>query len=205
MTGARDDDELAGGSPRDPVRLPPWLQVLGAIAVLSLIGFVVGRAGGHDPGPAPAPRPRPTGVTPTSIDSNPVLTDVTGPLRAPDLCVSTFRNTLTVLFTLENASLSRVTVLQVSARLPIGGLKAADVLLPAKPTCRAVAAAGRRLVLVPGRKVAVALQFRLPPECPAPYPVWADVYLVGRGETPMTQRIPLLNDLGGYDFTSCNG
>ena len=59
-------------------------------------------------------------------------------------------------------------------------------------------------MLQPGERVPVSLGFKLPPECPAPYPVQADVAVAERGSTPTQQRLHLLNDLGGYDFPSCH-
>ena len=199
------DDELAGGTGRDPVHVPRLVQVLALVLVVAAGAVVALRGRDGGPAPAPAPTSGPTGAwsSPPTPVAGTVGPPLTGPLRAPDLCVRTMRNTLSVQFTLENVAPGRVTVLAVTARLPIGGLEATGVQLPADGTCPAVAAAGSSLVLEPGAKVPVALRFRLPPECPAPYPVYADVELVGTGETPTSQQIPLLADLGGYDFTSC--
>jgi hypothetical protein len=202
-------DELSGGSSREPLRPPRWVQLVALLAVVLVGGAVALSRAGSDAdsgGGTPSSR-RPAdgapGGTPPGLVVGAGTPPLTGPLLAPDLCVSTDQRTLTVRFTVRNGSLSRVTVLEVAGRLPIGGLVAAGVRLPASRTCPGVTGAGTDLVLEPGDEVPVALRFRLPPDCPAPYPVFADVSFVGRGETPMTQQLPLLADLGGYDFTSC--
>jgi hypothetical protein len=48
----------------------------------------------------------------------------------------------------------------------------------------------------------VALRLGLPPTCPAPYPVEADLTERRDGRT-VTAGVHLLNDLGGIHFTTC--
>lgn len=203
MTG-RASDELEGGSEADPVRLPPWLQVLAAVAVLSLVGFFVGR-GADSLAPAvgvPSSTPSPLGGTGDTGD-----TGLAGPLTVGALCTHTDGGaSLLVQFQIENVGLARVTVLAVRPVLPMGGLRPGRVTLPRSPSCGTPAArTGPSTVLEPGARVGVQLAFGLPPECPAPYPVQADVDLMTAGETPGTQRLPLLGDLGGIHFAACDG
>ena len=212
---APERDELAGGTDRDPVRFPTWVSVVG-LALAVLVGwFVVARTSGGDDstrsahststaspaatasaeGPGTAPAPVNTGYPPLE-----------GPLRQiGDLCVQIpTPSTMVVEFEVENAGLDQVEVLSLSAHLPIGGLDPTGGIAPAKSLCGRPVDPATSTVLQPGERVPVSLGFNLPPECPAPYPVQADVALVARGSTPTTQRLALLSDLGGYDFPTCH-
>jgi hypothetical protein len=207
---APDRDELAGGADRDPVRLPTWVSVVG-LALAVLVGwFVVARtSGGDDQGSAAQSTAAASSDEPRVAPPEPVATGyppLEGPLRQTgDLCVQTpDRHTMIVEFEVENAGLDQVEVLSLSAHLPIGGLEPTGGKVPARSLCGRPVVPTRSTVLQPGERVPVSLGFRLPPECPKPYPVQADVALAERGSTPTTQRLALLNDLGGYDFASCH-
>jgi hypothetical protein len=216
---APERDELAGGADRDPVRLPTWVSVVG-LALAVLVGwFVVARtSGGDDPGPSAhstsTASPGSTGSTasadePRVAPSEPVATGyppLEGPMRLiGDLCVQTQDpRTMIVEFEVENAGVHQVEVLSLSAHLPIGGLDPTGGKVPARSLCGRPVDPATSTVLQPGERVAVSLGFNLPPECPAPYPVQADVALAEQGSPPTTQRLHLLNDLGGYDFASCH-
>ena len=209
---APERDELAGGADRDPVRLPTWVGVVG-LAFAVLVGwFVVDRTSGGDD-PARAAHGTPTASTASAdeprVAPEPVNTGyppLEGPLRQTgDLCVQTpTRRIMIVEFEVENAGLDQVEVLSLSAHLPIGGLDPTGGKVPASSLCGQPVVPARSTVLQPGERVPVSLGFNLPPECPAPYPVQADVAVAERGSTPTQQRLHLLNDLGGYDFASCH-
>jgi hypothetical protein len=209
---APERDELAGGGEdRDPVRLPTWVSVVG-LALAVLVGwFVVARTSGSDDSAASAhrtPTPSASADEPRVAPTEPVNTGyppLEGPLRLTGhLCVQTpDPRKLVVEFEVENAGLERVEVLSLSAHLPIGGLDPNGGKVPARSLCGRPVDPATSTVLQPGQRVPVSLGFILPPECPAPYPVQADVALAVRGSTP-TQRLHLLNDLGGYDFPSCH-
>ena len=209
---APERDELAGGSDRDPVRFPTWVSVVG-LALAVLVGwFVVARTSGGDgstpsahststPSTASADGPR---TAPAAVNTG--YPPLEGPLRQTgDLCVQTpTPGTMVVEFEVENAGLDQVEVLSLSAHLPIGGLDPTGGTAPAKSLCGRPVDPATSTVLQPGERLPVSLGFNLPPECPAPYPVQADVALVARGSTPTTQRLALLSDLGGYDFPTCH-
>jgi len=213
---APDRDELAGGTDRDPVQLPAWVSVVG-LALVVLVGwFVVARTSGGD-NSTPSAHGTSTASTapsastdgPRTAPAEPVATGyppLEGPLRQTgDLCVQTpSPGTMVVEFELENAGLDQVEVLSLSAHLPIGGLDPTGGEAPAEFLCGRPVDPATSTVLQPGERVPVSLGFNLPPECPAPYPVQADVALVARGSTPTTQRLALLSDLGGYDFPTCH-
>ena len=210
---APERDELAGGADRDPVRLPTWVGVVG-LALAVLVGwFVVARTSGSDdsaasahgtttPSTASADEPRVAPPEPVNTGYPPLE----GPLRViGGLCVQTpTRRTMIVEFELENVGLDPVEVLSLSAHLPIGGLDPTGGKVPANSLCGQPVVPARSTVLQPGERVPVSLGFKLPPECPAPYPVQADVAVAEKGSTPTQQRLHLLNDLGGYDFPSCH-
>jgi hypothetical protein len=209
---APERDELAGGADRDPVRLPTWVSVVG-LALAVLVGwFVVDRtSGGDDPAASAhgAPTPSTASADEPGVAPEPVPTGyppLEGPLRAlGGLCVQTADpRKMVVEFEVENAGLDQVEVLSLSAHLPIGGLDPTGGKVPARSLCGKPVDPATSTVLQPGERVPVSLGFNLPPECPAPYPVQADVAVAERGSTPTTQRLILLNDLGGYDFPSCH-
>jgi hypothetical protein len=214
---APERDELVGGADRDPARFPPWVSVVG-LALAVLVGwFVVARtSGGDDAAPSahstatsPIAPSASSADSPSTSASAPVATGyppLEGPLRLTgDLCVQTpDPRTMVVEFEVENAGRDQVEVLSISAHLPIGGLDPTGGKAPAASLCGRPVDPATSTVLQPGQAVPVSLGFNLPPECPAPYPVQADVALVARGSTPTTQRLHLLSDLGGYDFASCH-
>jgi hypothetical protein len=210
---APERDELAGGSDRDPVRFPTWVGLVG-LALAVLVGwFVVARTSGGDE-PTPSAHGTSTGSTasadePGAGSPSPGATGyppLEGPLRVMGgLCVQTpDPRTMLVEFELENAGPAQVEVLSLSAHLPIGGLDPTGGKAPARSLCGRPVDPATSTVLQPGERVPVSLGFILPPECPAPYPVQADVALLARGSTPTIQRLHLLNDLGGYDFATCH-
>jgi hypothetical protein len=210
---APERDELAGGGDRDPVRLPTWVSMAG-LALAVLVGwFVVARtSGGDDPAASAHRTPTPSTASadePRVAPPQPVNTGyppLEGPLRQTgDLCVQVpTRRTMIVEFEVENAALDPVEVLSLSAHLPIGGLDPTGGKVPARSLCGRPVDPATSTVLQPGERVPVSLGFKLPPECPAPYPVYADVAVAEQGSTSTTQRLALLNDLGGYDFASCH-
>jgi len=208
---APERDELAGGTDRDPVQFPTWVSVVG-LALVVLVGwFVVARTSGDDSAPSAHSTPTPSSASADEPRAapEPVNTGyppLEGPLRViGGLCVQTpSPRSMIVEFELENTGVDQVEVLSLSAHLPIGGLDPTGGKVPARSLCGRPVDPGTSKVLQPGARVPVSLGFNLPPECPAPYPVQADVALAERGSTPSQQRLHLLNDLGGYDFPSCH-
>jgi hypothetical protein len=201
-------DELQGGSEPDPGRRSPWVQALAAVAVLAVALLAV-RGAVRSPDPAPAPTPTSTATGQPTRTPDPVVTagdaGLAGPLAVGAVCPHTDgTHTLSVQFQIENIGVGRVTVLAVRPVLPIGGLRPGKVTLPRSPDCGTPAAhTGTSTVLEPGDRVGAQLDFGLPAGCPAPYPVEADVDLLMVGESPGTQQLLLLADLGGLDFTTC--
>jgi hypothetical protein len=198
------DDELMAGPARPPrQRFPIWSQGVIAVVVLAVLGALA--LNRSDP-PAPPPPP-PTGTTPTPTSA--LVQNGTGPLSVGAVCVHTDGSRLLrVQFQMINTGIARVTVIGVSPYLPVGGLRPVSVTLPRSPSCGTPAArTGPSTVLEPGERVGAQLGFRLPADCPTPYPVQADVDVLVAGENPGTQRLALLNDLGGYEqlFIRCGG
>ena len=201
-------DELRGGAEREPLGWPRGVKVAAAVVAVAVVGFLSTRVDGGseqavDPSPSPSRSTSPTQLAvPDEVDVQPPLSQP-GPFGIHAVCAHTdHRERLTVVVDVSNGSLDRVTVLAVTAALPIGGPTLTGVRLPAKP-CSPEAAGGRALLMRPRGTVSAALRFRLPPECPTPYPVQAVVSYLGAGEQPRTQRLHLLNDLGDLEFDTC--
>jgi hypothetical protein len=205
------DDELMAGPDRPPRQLfPIWSQVLIAVVVLAVLGaLALNRSDPPAPPPLPAPTSSTSTPTPTSAPTAALVQNGTGPLSVGAVCVHTDGSRLLrVQFQMINTGVARVTVTGVSSYLPVGGLRPVSVTLPRSPSCGTPAArTGPSTVLEPGERIGAQLAFRLPAECPTPYPVQADVDVLVAGENPGTQRLALLNDLGGYEqfFTRCGG
>ena len=204
-------DQLRGGPDREPRRVPRWVQALAAVAVASVVAVLAGHGYGRPAGePAAQSTPR------SSVHDRPegtfspaegqVAEKAAGPLAVGAVCTHTDGTRhLQVQFQVINAGLGRVTVVAVRPFLPIGGLRPRAVVMPRSPSCGTPAArTGASAVLEPGERVGVQLSFLLPPACPVPYPVQADVDLLVVGESPGTQRLALLSDLGGFHFASCD-
>jgi hypothetical protein len=198
------DDELVGGADREPARVPRWATALGALPAVAVVGLVVTRGGGEPSTVAPSPSSSATSPSPSTRTGYPPLE---GPLAITgQTCLTTQRGRFTITFGLQNTGLGRVTVLSVAAHLPLGGLRPTGGRVPATRSCGgAEIDPGTSTVLEPGDRVPASLGFELPADCPAPWPVQVDVAVVGPGETPGTQRIPVLADLGGYHvpFGTC--
>ena len=208
MSGA--GDQLRGGPDREPRRVPRWVQALAAVAVASVVGLVAVHGENRQPGePAAGSTRHPGAHDPPEItfpQGGQVAENAAGPLAVGAVCTHTDGSRhLQVQFQVINAGLGRVTVLAVRPFLPIGGLRPRAVVMPRSPSCGTPAArTGASAVLEPGDRVGVQLSFLLPPACPVPYPVQADVDLLVVGESPGTQRLALLSDLGGFHFASCD-
>lgn len=200
-----DQDELHGGPERTPRGIPRWLQPVAVTVVIVVLGALALK-GPDSPGSSPDP---PASADP-SASSAPATEDVvgagTGPLALGAVCTHTDgTRSLQVQFQVLNAGIARVTVMAVRAVLPVGGLRPTRVVLPRSPSCGTPAArTGPSTLLEPGERVGVQLDFRLPPECPAPYPVQADIDVLVAGESPGTQRLAVLPDLGDTHFAACD-
>jgi hypothetical protein len=198
-----DADELSAGAERDLVRFPRWLSVLAAVVAVAVAGYVA---------------LRPADETPQDDqrhDSASPSAPATGypPLQGPvaltgQTCLTLDRNRMTFVFGLQNVSPAPVSVLSVSAHLPIGGLTPLGGRVPAERTCGgATVGSDRSTTLDPGDRIPVSLSFERVDDCPAPYPVQIDVALRdGPGDT-QTQRVAVLPDLGSFvdDFPACAG
>ncbi len=123
-----------------------------------------------------------------------------------ETCLTLGRNRMTLVFGLQNKSPAPVSVLSVSAHLPIGGLIPRGGRVPAEQTCGGAAVSGDwSTTLNPADRIPVSLSFQRVDECPAPYPVQVDVAVQDRQGGSQTQRVAVLADLGGYadQFPAC--
>jgi hypothetical protein len=207
-------DELAGGSARSPFRVPRWVSGLAGVLVIAAAGYIAVQQGTGTGDPAPR-AVAPTRTPPSDLSStapftslpqlgpNPMGEDY--PLAVGSVCTTTdHKRHLSVGFDLSNVDPKQVRVLSVAPSLPVGGLHPAGVVVPGARPCPGLSR-GSHLVLDQSEHVTIRLKFRLPAECPKPFPVGA--YIVvreGRGRVS-TQRILLLSDLGQLSFRSCPG
>jgi hypothetical protein len=192
-------DEIQQGPARQRRRRPPpgWLLGVVIAAVVAVGVWTALRPGSlASPSASPAPAPRPTAVAP-SPSTVAQLVHV-GAVCKP---VTDGARTLTVSFTVVSLASTPITLADIHPSLPMGGLTTLSSTVEGG-TCDAPdpTSAGRRLA--PGGSAAVVFTFRLPRECPAPYPVQAYV-LVGVGDGVVADGVPVLADLGGVDFTAC--
>jgi hypothetical protein len=111
------------------------------------------------------------------------------------------RRTLALSFTLVNISSKDVTLIDVTPQLPIGGLR------PLRPntaggTCEHPGREAPGGLLIPGATQLITMRFRLPEECPQPFPVQARVKLRANHMVGTT-TVGIYSDLGAIDFDTC--
>lgn len=180
-----------------------WL--IGIVSVLAAGAAVLALRGGvTDSDPAPTPTPP---LLSTYESPPPVPTESPRPptaLAYQDLCdvATDHRSTLRVVFSLVNTGPAGVTLLEVTPLLPL------PRPTPVGTTVRGGACTepGRPLsggVVAPRAQAVVTMDFTLPPECPKPYPVQA-IVTERVGGVVRTGEVTLLNDLGPYDFDTCD-
>jgi hypothetical protein len=199
-------DEVSGGPGSGSRRLRTALLVLvaGAVVVAAVVSLRRGvepvRA--RPPASPPAEQmPAPPGQlapAPTEpLPAVPALTvgEVCEPLRTDG------RSRLDVSFTLVNTVPGPVTLIRVTPVFPLSGLRELSTEYRGG-TCAAPGAPLRTGDVRAGGTLLVVLRLALPPTCPAPYPVEADLTERRDGHTA-TAGIHLLNDLGNLHFTTC--
>jgi hypothetical protein len=145
----------------------------------------------------PAPPGRVEPVPPEPLPAVPALLvgEVCQPLRTDG------RSRLDVSFTLVNSVPGPVTLIRVTPVFPLAGLRELSTEYRGG-TCNAPGAPLRTGDVPAGGTLLVVLRLALPPTCPAPYPVEADL-TERRGGHTATAGIHLLNDLGTVRFTTC--
>ena len=186
MTEPRPD-ELRGGAEREPLRLAARGDGRSRRRRCRRRGVPVDpagrrfRAGGRPvAGSVPLRVAHAAALSPTQVDVQPPLSQP-GPFGIQAVCARTdHRQRLTVVVDVSNGSLDRVTVLDVTAELPIGGPTLTAVTLPAKPC--SPEAGGRALLMRPRGTVSAALQLPAPARVPDAVPG------AGRGLLPRAGR-----------------
>lgn len=192
-------DEISGGP---PVRRPARTVLLVLVAVAVIVAGLMGLRRGEPARPVAAP------TTPAfSYEPEPVPTGLppaVGALGLRGLCAvrSDYRTTLEVEFALENSTAAPVTLVAVTPRLPLGGLRVRGTSVRSG-SCRDTGAAVREAGAVPGRGiVVVTFRLGLPATCPQALPVLATVRDRAAGRD-VTAEVTLLADLGGIRFETC--
>jgi hypothetical protein len=198
-------EEIEVGQPEDdgPAGLSPLTWVALAVGCV-LVGLVFMLFHGP-PEPVAAPPPSPTASSPFSgiIGGQGINTRPDERLALGRICpaVTDGSSTLAVSFTLVNISTRDVTLLDVEPVLPIGGLK------PHGPntaggTCEHPLKETPGGLLGPGATQLITMHFRLPKECPQPFPVQAQIKLRANQMVGMT-TVGVYSDLGSIDFDTC--
>jgi hypothetical protein len=199
-------DEI--GSDARPTSRRTRVLLAWLVAAAVLVAGVVALRRGVDPvevrppaSPPAAQMPSlPGQVGPAPTESLPpvpalLLSEVCQPLRTDG------RTTLDVSFTLVNTVRRPVTLVRIKPVFPRPGMRELSTEYRAG-SCGAPGPALRTGEVRSGGTMLVALRLGLPPTCPAPYPVEADLTERRDGRT-VTAGVHLLNDLGGIHFTTC--
>jgi hypothetical protein len=199
-------DEIGSDAPATSPRTRVVVAWLVAAAVL-VAGLVALRRGVDPVGVRPPASPPaaqmpslPGQLGPSVAESLPpvpalLVSEVCRPLRTDG------RSRLDVSFTVVNTIQRPVTLVRITPVFPLAGLRelstdyrAGSCATPGPPVHDRDVRSGGSLL--------VELQLALPPTCPAPYPVEADLTERRDGRT-VTAGVHLLNDLGGIHFTTC--
>jgi hypothetical protein len=180
----------------------------GLVAAAVVVAGVIALRRGVDPvevqppaSPPAAQMPSPPGQlgpAPTgSLPAVPALlvSEVCRPLRTDG------RSRLDVTFMLVNSLPRPVTLVRITPVFPLPGLRALSTGYQAG-SCSAAGPPQRTGVVRGGGTLLVVLRLALPPTCPAPYPVEAELTERRDGRT-VTAGVHLLSDLGGVHFTTC--
>jgi hypothetical protein len=112
------------------------------------------------------------------------------------------RTTLDVSFTLTNTLGRPVTLIRITPVFPLSGLRGLSTEYRAGSCAHHPGAPSHSGDVRGGGTLLVVLRLGLPPTCPAPYPVEADLTERRDGRT-VTAGVHLLSDLGGIRFTTC--
>jgi hypothetical protein len=145
-------------------------------------------------GPSPS-GPPPVSAVPAVPVSALLVREVCRPLRTDG------RSRLDVAFTLLNTLPRPVTLLRITPVFPLPGLRPLGTEYRAG-SCAAPGPALRTGDVRGGGTLLVVLRLGLPPTCPAPYPVEAELTERRDGRT-VTTGLHLLSDLGDVPFTTC--
>jgi hypothetical protein len=199
-------DEI--GSDARPTSRRTRVLLAWLVAAAVLVAGVVALRRGVDPvevrppaSPPAAQMPSlPGQVGPAPTESLPpvpalLVSEVCQPLRTDG------RTTLDVSFTLVNTVRRPVTLVRIKPVFPLPGMRELSTEYRAG-SCGAPGPALHTGDVRSGGTMLVALRLGLPPTCPAPYPVEADLTERRDGRT-VTAGVHLLNDLGGIHFTTC--
>ena len=182
--------------------------LVGLVAAAVVLAGVVALRRGIDPvevRPPASPSavqmpPLPGQLAPAPTESLPavpalLVSEVCQPLRTDG------RSRLDVSFTLVNTLARPVTLVRITPVFPLAGLRGLSTEYRAG-SCAAPGAPLHAGDVRGGGMLLVVLRLGLPPSCPAPYPVEADLTERRDGRT-VTAGVHLLSDLGGVRFTTC--
>lgn len=199
MTG-QGPDELRRGSEHRSASVPRWVAAPVIAVLVSAGAAAVLHGGGNlraDEAPSPAPTTTPTRML-ASVDPLTMITSSDGVCTRTD-----HRRRVSVSFGVVNLASVPVVVRKVTPVLPLGGLRLTQQSI-GLASCGQLQGTQGTMVLTPGRSLVVLFTFALSKQCPAPFPVQAEVTVsrVG-GARQVSVTVPVLNDLGGLEFEQC--
>jgi hypothetical protein len=202
------DDILEQGRDRPQIRWwPSLLRRPGlrwpsrpAAALLVAAGLVAGLAAGYAAGDHRAAS-RAAPALPSGAAAQAELAAGGAPLGQGPACSAQLGSDLQLGLQVTNVSASAVTLRQVRAILPLGGLRALAQAwgpcgqLPQPPTSTAA-------TLAPGASTWFTVTFKVLVPCPGPMPVQFALDYIQRGR-PAAVRLTGFNDLGQVPYSGC--
>lgn len=178
-----------------------------ALVVVGVVVWLLVSGHGSDSGsPAPSPSASQPSATPTPTDyQRPGIADAKFALGEVCAPVKPTKRTFDVRFTLVNPSPAQLVLLRVVPALPLGGLQLEQTLITFGGCQDLYGPILRQPTVGSGGSVLVVFRFRLPPTCPQPLPVQADVTSRVFNVSQSGQRVVLAvyPDLGSMDFATC--
>ena len=174
--------------------------ILGAAGLV--VGLVAGLAGGYVAGDHHGRSSAPT-LSPAAISQAAQLAVGGAPLgQSGPTCATQVDGNLQLGLQVTNVSATAVTLRQVRAILPIGGLKA---MAHAWGPCGVLPQpdAGASTTLYPGESTWFTVTFTVLVRCPGPMPVQFALGYVQHGR-PASARLPGFNDLTQVPYPGCS-
>jgi hypothetical protein len=190
-------EHLGGFEPRDPGRRRYVWAAVGVVLVV-VVGWslTVGRPESLPPTPSPSPTP---------TQSRTVFSTPTNPLHLDERCepVTDGTDVLQLSFTLVNASDEGAELTNVRPILPMDALQPIKTEVSLGHCYDPLTSEDPSHLVAVGESVHVRFTLKLPPDCPQPYPVNAEVTIGQPENSDRRYGVALYPDLGGIAFDTC--
>jgi hypothetical protein len=190
-------EHVGGFEPRDPGRRRYLWAALGVAAVVvGAWSLTAGRPDTSTPTPTPSPTP---------THSRNVISTTISPLQLDELCepVTDGTHVLKLSFTLVNASEETAELTYVRPILPMSALVPLETEVALGHCYDPISSEDPSHLVAPGESVHVRFTLQLPPECPQPYPVNAEVTIGQPEHSDRRYGVGLYPDLGSVAFDTC--